>query len=309
MQPHRTLTLCLLLAVLLGCGAASAEFHVEYVIQIDTDGSAAWTIEERFLTGENPPPSLQLFDTFISNMTTLAEAAKLQTGREMTLGEFGMTANVSGSYTVVTYRLRWTEFAVAENDSLRIGDVFAVNGLFLFGEGAVTVLYPSGYRVTNVSPQPHAQSPLTLVWWGVGDFNVGEPNVTFTKREPSPWDPITNNALTIAGVIAVAALSSAGLYLLKFRRAAAAKERLSEARAISDGTGIESDADRIVGVLKAANGSLHQAAIATRCGFSKAKTSLLLKEMEEKGIVRRREWGRQKLVTLAERTGEGETQT
>jgi uncharacterized membrane protein len=41
-----------------------------------------------------------------------------------------------------------------------------------------------------------------------------------------------------------------------------------------------------------------QSAIKEKCGFSKAKISGLLKSMEEKGMIKRKRKGREKLVTL-----------
>jgi hypothetical protein len=304
------LLLCTALFVLLGCGIVSGEYHVDYEVQIGLDGTAEWTIEERFLTGENPPPSPQLFEAFISNLTVLVDSAKAKIGREMAIDGFAMTANVSGSYTFARYRFHWAGFAAVENDTVRIGDVFEVEGLFLYGEGSVTIRYPPGYVVESVSPPPHGQSPQTMTWWGIGDFNLGEPSIVLTKKGAATvLDMVKDNSIiVIIGLITITGLSATSLYYFKLKKTAN-REKLSTGQpVIPEGSVIEDDEEKIVRILKAAGGHLNQSAIASQCRFSKAKASILLTEMEKKGTVRRRERGREKIVTLARKSGEGEGQ-
>lgn len=61
---------------------------------------------------------------------------------------------------------------------------------------------------------------------------------------------------------------------------------------------MEDDEEKVVKLLKSANGQLYQSLIAKHCSFSTSKTSELLTSMENKGIITRTQKGREKLVTL-----------
>lgn len=95
--------------------------------------------------------------------------------------------------------------------------------------------------------------------------------------------------LLIATVLIVVAAFTV-FWLLKFRRKAVAKGKDE----------IIDDEEKIVAVLKSAGGRLYQSALADRCGFSRSKISKLLREMERKGKVKRKEKGREKIVILNE---------
>lgn len=66
--------------------------------------------------------------------------------------------------------------------------------------------------------------------------------------------------------------------------------------------GRSADEAKVVKLLREAGGSLYQSTITKQLGFSKSKTSGLLKNMEKQGIVRRQKKGREKLVMFTEQT-------
>jgi uncharacterized membrane protein len=100
--------------------------------------------------------------------------------------------------------------------------------------------------------------------------------------------------LIIAGI---AGIGSAGLWFFKFRR----KETGVIAAASQIKPMIEDDGEKVVKLLREAGGSLYQSTITKQLGFSKSKTSGLLKSMEKKGSVRRQKKGREKTVTLTDK--------
>ena len=61
---------------------------------------------------------------------------------------------------------------------------------------------------------------------------------------------------------------------------------------------LKSDEDKVIELLREVGGQLYQSMVTKRLGFSKAKTSILLKAMEEKGLVKRKKMGREIVVTL-----------
>ena len=61
----------------------------------------------------------------------------------------------------------------------------------------------------------------------------------------------------------------------------------------------ESDEEKIINLLKLHGGSMLQSTIVKDCGFSKSKTSEILKSMERNKIIRRERKGREKIVYLS----------
>jgi len=105
--------------------------------------------------------------------------------------------------------------------------------------------------------------------------------------------------LLVVGVVVVGGAGFSGFWLLRRRKKGEVKPVVQAPRSDLE---IEDDEDRVIRLLKASRGSLFQSTITDECGFSKTKTSLLLTAMEKKGIVKRRKKGREKLVTLIEKT-------
>ena len=110
-------------------------------------------------------------------------------------------------------------------------------------------------------------------------------------------DIVNEHMLLIVGVVAVGGASFSGWWFFRHRKKGKPKPIVQAERPAIEA---EDDEERVIRLLRASRGSLYQATITERCGFSKTKTSLLLTTMERKGIVRRKKKGRNKLVTLIE---------
>jgi len=299
------------IGVLLFSGTVRAAYQLEYRIEIHPDGSATWVIEHRFVKGEDEALFRQLSDptyfseTFVKNIKSLVRSATEETGRgNMTVRNFVMTASVSGNYSFVKYQFYWTEFAETENSRVEIGDVFEVNGVFLYGEGTVKIVYPSDYIAESVSPRPHADSNQTITWYGIEDFGTGEPNVVLREKATFGFvDVIKENAFIIGGLITLIGVGSTSLYYFKMRKKEMKEIVSAQAPVPPSILGID-DEESVINLLRAAGGSLYQSNIADQCRFSRSKTSKLLATMESKGKIRREEKGREKVVTLIEQVKE-----
>jgi len=298
MKSYATFFLLLFIAFQLQCGVVQGAYQLEYTIEVYVDGSAMWFIEQK---GIGIQPS---FDTFVENVSSLIKVAQAKTQRNMTAPteSFLMNVSVSGSYKIVRYQFRWDGFGEAEGSMIKIGDVFKVENFFayLYGDGAVYIKYPQEYVVESVSPTPHEQddSIPMLEWCGIEDFKIGEPKIMLKEKSaPSGFlDVISKNAILIVSVLVFICGGSIGLYYLKFRK----KEKGPEMLEIPKPLRIEDDEEKVINLLRSSGGSLYQSAITERCGFSRSKTSKLLKAMEDKGKIKREERGREKIVTLRE---------
>jgi uncharacterized membrane protein len=289
----------LLVSFFLPCRIAHCYSAVEYSIQINNDGSAAWTLIQDVSTNG----SIDTWQQFQNKVTLLVEKAQNTTGREMIVEFESMSISRSGSYAVVEYGFNWINFSIAKNAKITIGDVFQVENFFnqLYGDGEVNMTYPSGYIVETVSPQPYKRddSRQTLIWVGTADF-TNSTNIVLEKGAltPGPLDVLQQNAIILVSLIATVSVSFVVFYSFRYRR-----KRGREATAkpeIPSVLEIESDEEKIVKLIRRSGGSLYQSTIADRCGFSKAKTSQILSVLESKGIVRRHKKGRQKVVTLTD---------
>ena len=315
MKLYGALFLILFLAVFLFCETAEGMYQLEYRIEVHADGSAIWIVEHRFLLEtEYDEMMFQRYynmtyfsDNFVKNVNALVNSARLKTGRaDMSVANFKMTVSVFDSYRIVKYQFDWVKFAEIEGTLIRIGDVFEVKGLFFYGEGPLNVIYPSEYLVENVSPKPNVESDGTLTWYEVKNFGTGEPTIVLEKRTSNIIDVLKANAPIIISLSALAGIGSVSLWFFKFRKKE--KEKVIGAPEYTPPIplGIQDDEEKVVSLVRAAGGNLYQSTIADQCGFSRSKTSKLLKTMENKGKIRREKKGREKVVTLLNETGEFE---
>lgn len=306
---HRKLYVMLFLQLFLissfYCRIVQASIRLEYTIEIHTDGSATWTIEQKGTEISNP---LTTYYTFVKNVSLLVSAAEKETQRKMSVEYMPMTFKVLDSYKIVTYEFRWIGFADVKAGRIIVGDVFNIEGFFsyLYGNGEVYILYPEEYIVESVSPSPHEwkASIQRLEWFYTEAFKLGEPKIILVKQSIFSVfiDVISKNVILIFGLLALISSGSISLYYFKFKRNKMKKGQASKFSEISE---IADDEEKVINLLKAAGGNLYQSTITDRCGFSRSKTSKLLKEMENKGKIKRKEKGRKKIVTLLEGEGEG----
>jgi hypothetical protein len=281
--------LLLSILVLLLCGRGEASIQLTYSIEVNAECSAAWVIEQKGIGVPTP-----VFDEFVKKVSSLISLAAEKTQRNMTVEGLSMSVNVSGSYKIIRYYFIWKNFAQSVNGKIVMGDVFEVENFFsyLYGDGAVRISYPLDSIVESVSPEPHERDDCfhVLEWYGTADFKIGEPKVSFAKN-PDIWIAIKNVFVVSLALLAVGCFI--GTYYLKFKR----KEKMKEKIYIQK---MGNDEEKVISLLRSAGGSLYQSAIADHCGFSRAKASKLLKSMENRGIVKREDKGREKMVTLLE---------
>ncbi len=283
------------------CGTVEGQSHVEYMIHVDEEGSAAWVIEQ---TGTDIVVSPETLANFQMNITALVEAAMNASHRQMAapITQVSITSTVSGSYVAVQYKFLWQNFSRTENAQIRIDDVFQAEDLFmrLLGDGRICLVYPESYTPETVSPAPFSRDDAhqTLTWLGTKNFVEESPSIILEEKPASFLDLLSRNPTPIILLAVAAACSSAGFYLFK-RRGRRQKTQVPEPRAYGLSS-IESDEEKIVNLLRSSNGTLRQSMIVEQCKFSKAKTSQLLAALELKGTVRREKKGRDKIVVLAE---------
>ena len=296
--------LCVAMAFLLiiaSSGRVQAQTYTQYKIQLNSDGSAAWTIIQ--VSGLNG--TVDTWADFQQKVTALVAAAATQTHRQMSVDNdtFQTSTTITSSDSKTTeYMFTWQNISKTENGRLITGDVFSVSGFFnqLYGDGALQIIYPANYTLESVTPTPDERddSTQTLQWLGTQFFVAEQPSIILVAQDQASANSGQQPYLLIGSVSAVvAAVAVAGWFFLVYRRR---KQSSKELPVASTMTLLETEEEKVIRVLRSNGGSAYQSAITEQCRFSKAKTSQLLTALEAKGVVRRYKKGRDKIVNLNE---------
>ena len=124
--------LCIAMAFILiiaSSGRVQAQTtYTQYKIQLNSDGSAAWTITQ--VSGLNG--TVDTLTGFQQKATSLVDAAAAQTQRPMGATDDSFqtsTIITSNDSKTATYMFTWLNFSKTMNGQLIVGDVFAVSRL------------------------------------------------------------------------------------------------------------------------------------------------------------------------------------
>lgn len=282
---------------------AHCQDYLGYRIQINSDSSASWTITH--VSDVNV--TVDSWEGFQQRVFTLVDSAINATNRQMevepeTIQMETVIAWETQSKTT-EFRFKWLDFGRFEGNNLVVGDVFYVQSLFsqLYGDGALQIIYPSGFSVVSLSPTSDNQvgDSRTLEWYRTQDFMNGKPSMTLANDSSSLGGGGSVLYFVLGFTFAVAAIAAfVGFYVIRRRRS----KVLPSVSSSAGRSELESDEEKVMGFIRSSGGSVHQSRIVEQFGFSKAKTSQLLTSLEKKGAVARYKRGRDKIVNLIERT-------
>lgn len=307
---------------------------MNYIVSIDATGSAVWTIEHRFLlqTDEDEryfEEYMATFDSqrqvfleqFMNETSDLVDRAAILTGRSMSTDNFTVIVDslstATGKFGLIVYGFRWVGFARREGSSIIMGDVFE-GGLYLYKDDTLSVRAPGQFGVLYASPPADVSREGEMIWYGLRNFGSGEPRVEFSleattiSSQTSLSSSVSESSLNTTSssatslpssttsaypgtvdlgsipwplwfVLAMAVILPTSTILLRRRKRPAS---------------LENDEEKVIRVLREADGVLFQSEIKRRTGFSKAKTSVVLKALEQKGSVTKTRRGREYVVRL-----------
>ena len=273
---------------------------VTYTISLQEDGSAIWNMEYRTpLLSENDTAAFQDYASQIQTvslpeytelMRRSAAQASTATGRPVGVSNFtadsAIQAGPTGSYGVVHLRCLWSGFA-SRGDSLTVGDVF-VGGLYLGKDHALVIRPPQGYSALQAAPAPDRTGD-GLTWYGLRSFGAGEPRVVFGK-ETFPWFP------ALLGIIIVAI--ALGIYTVRRRIRPTLPAPAAAQAAPADQTADLELGDRILALLAARGGSLHQSELVETLGLPKSTVSEAINRLHDAGKIEKVRKGRENLIRI-----------
>lgn len=277
-----------------------AQTYTQYRVQLNGDQSATWTITQ--VSGING--SVDTWAGFQNKVTVLVNAAATQTGRAMGVDGNSLqmsTSTASGNSKNTDYAFTWLNFSVSKNGKLVAGDVFGVSDFFnqLYGDGALQISYPANYTLESVTPAPDQKnlSTQTLQWLGTQFFVAEKPDVVLVPQKAASAGSLQLSPYMLASVSATAAFAAfaAGWFFFMNKR-----KKTAQNSALTTVAFPETEAEKVLRVIRSSGGSAYQSAITEQCRFSKAKTSQLLTALEREGKVRRIKKGRDKIVNIIE---------
>lgn len=279
--------------------------QVEYALEISDNGSTVWMIRQTVTVND----TYDDLNQFQNRVELLVDTARNETSRNMFAEAISLSSIMSGSYISVEYVFRWDSFSKIEDGNILIGDVFEVHDLFprLYGDGAVQITYPSEYRINRILPSPSRRDDSTrlLEWLGTAEFDNGNVDVAFKREAGTPGllEAVGQNIVLIVGAAMILAGSAASI--LVFRRRKTREINPFETPLPPTSSGLESDEEKAVKMLKSVGGSAYQSAVTDHFRFSRSKTSQLLAVMEKNGIIKKHRKGRDNIVALVQK---GETE-
>ncbi len=299
------------------------------IIHIDTTGSALWIVETRLVLTTQEDE--KLFDEFQKDetlkegklsdfkerMNLLLEKIKYSRQRSMNMTDFdiflGTETTVTKTYGVIQLQFMWEGFAIKENDTIIMGDVFE-GGYYLSRNEILVVEIPDNYHVVTVSPSPDQQKRSTLMWEGPMNFVTGEPAVVMEKdviqqsekeeeiseqekeeeiseqeKEEEISEQENGKAILIASGLGLLLIPALLIVVTKKKKQKEEPQKL-----------YMDDKNLVIETIRNHGGSIAQKELPGLTGFSKAKISILLNELKEEGLIRKTFRGRENQITLNE---------
>lgn len=339
-SPKGTLAVAVAAAILLslalpaaGAGPAGPGADDRLAQQVDADsvrmtaalqpnGDARWTVTYRVrLDDENETAAFESLQDdveddpdnytarFADRMRATAAAAENETGREMAVRNVTVDARTQSvpSYGILEYMFLWTNFAVADGDTIRAGD--AVAGLFLDRQTTFVVRWPSGYGLETVRPEPtpELRENRSLGWAGPREFAGDEPRVVVSESAGSPGgdggDGLPLGMLAGAFVVAIALAAGA----LWYRRDGADEDGGTTGVAATGADeedppeALMSNEEKVLKLVRDRGGRIKQQEIVEAFDWTEAKTSQVVRDLRDEGDLEGFRLGRENVLRLPEK--------
>jgi uncharacterized membrane protein len=298
---NNRLIICLAIAILVALMASlqivQCQEYYSYSVQVRSDGSAVWTITQ-FSDINASTTSWGSYQQKIHNLITEASNA---THRSMAVDDNSLEINttLSAESKITAYTFIWLNCSDLQGDRLVFGDFFKTSNFFgqLFGDASIQLTYPQDYAPQSVYPPPYERqdSLNSMKWARTQDLSDGNVKIVLALfGQSSSGNDVSQSSVVGLAVVGVAVpVGVLGFFVFRKRRSS--NQQTAQIPMLS---AIESDEQKILKLLKTSGGSMRQTEITERLGYSKAKTSQLLTELEGSGVLARYKNGRDKIVTF-----------
>jgi hypothetical protein len=271
--------------------------------------------------------------TYRERIRSVVGDAERVTGREMRAVNFSASTDVQEvprRWGVITYRFRWTSFAAAPNaTTLTVGDAFE-GGYYLDEDDIFAIEAPDGYAIESVSPVPDESQSGVVRWSGPRDFADERPHAVLRIVESDATTSAGLDATTAQGETAAGRDAAGGtdrisgellvavaLVAVGVGAGAVWRFRSDEVPSSSgdgdasvappshgDSATVRTDDEEVEALLQERGGRMKQAEVAEVLDWSASKTSRVLSDLEDDGIVERVRLGRENVVDLSDAADE-----
>jgi hypothetical protein len=311
--------------------------EIRLIVSVGENGTATW--EMQYWTRLDDENTTQAFEElqrdveensdnytahFRDRIEHTVRSAENETGREMAVRDVGVSAetlSIPQEYGVITYTFTWENFAAVDGDRVHVGD--AIRGFFLSGDSRLTVEWPDGYEVTDVSPDPDDSGDASVTWRGSEtDFASDEPSLVLSPANggggddgggDDPADDGSGIDTLLAALAIVSAVAVAGLaYWARTRESAtteaassdadtvAADDESADADDTADGPPPEllSNEERVLRLLEQRGGRVKQQEVVEALDWTEAKTSQVVGDLRDEGEIESFRLGRENVLSL-----------
>lgn len=294
---------------------------VELVVELEDDGTANWSVVSRFRTAT--PSQEAAFDDLVDGVDSGAidpgysaatfegylEDASGAVDREMAIGGGNWTAERGDTVSRLAFRVTWTGFANTTGEGLRVDDAFrSAEGTWLgtLTEGTrLRIVGPAGSTAVE-APDGATVDGRTVTLDGQRELAPGDLAVRYDDTSEGLLGPVPTwlAGLVAAGVLAVTAIGLA--YRAGWRRSRSNGVQTGVGGGVAADTAgtdsvdmeLLSDPERVEHLLERNGGRMKQAAIVEETGWSSAKVSQLLSDMDDEDRVRKLRIGQENLISL-----------
>jgi len=289
-------------------------------IDVQENGDARFTVTSQLETESEAERMAfeRLSEAFVQGEHTIGgetivavvDEVAAETGRTMVVKDRQRSANLSSDVGTLRYEFTWTAFAASSNGRIEIGDAFRVDGHNWIGtlgpNQRLVVERPEGYLIASTT---HPASDRRIIWEGPTTFDEQDIQVTYRSRLPINLNlGVALIALLVVG-IAVSAWWLRGRDTDDERTTPSESDRPdgpdqpvepeSEPSSSIDPE-LLSDEERVERLLKRNGGRMKQSDIVEKTGWSSAKVSQLLSEMDQEDRIDKLRIGRENLIALPE---------
>lgn len=310
-------------------GNATWSVAVRTRLETEAEVEQYRAFQERFRNNTS-----RYLDTFRGRIGPVVADAERVTGREMRGTNFSASTHVQEvprRWGVITYQFRWTNFAAKPTETtLSVGDVFQ-GGYYLDENDIFAVSGPDGYTLQTASPAPDERGSRMVRWFGPRDFGDERPRAVFRTDESNgesngttsstsgsdgttTAEPAADSGRTPVALIGGVVLVTLGLGAAAVWRTRSSADELppeddasgaSTTGPTPDSTAsVKTDAEQVETLLRERGGRMKQAEMADALDWSASKTSRVLSDLEDDGVVERVRLGRENVVDLSESTDE-----
>lgn len=294
-----------------------ATWEIEYFVRLSTDNETK-AFEDLMADVEQNRSAYR--SRFADRMNATVSSAAESTGREMTASNFTVDAEMrtlGNQYGVLSYTFEWSGFAQVSGDKIVAGD--ALEGFFLDQETTLQFAWPEDYAVSAATPEPTESREQSIVWRGPMDFGSGEPSITFAPASAVTTTPGTDGTTppgttgtsiwtwVIGGLVLLIVAGAAVWYVQQRPGSGGTPAESADAEPPAEPPDeLLSNEERVEQFLSGHGGRAKQQEIVDGLGWTEAKTSQVLSDMQASDRIEKFRIGRENVVKLPDTDDEDE---